>query len=255
MLIVEQSIELLHEMRSSCMSKGKVYLVGAGPGDPGLITVKGLEAIRRADVILYDRLIAKELLAHARPDAEMVYVGKEPGRHTCTQEEIVRLMLDEARRGKTVVRLHGGDPFLFGRGFEEYRALRREGIPCEVIPGVPSATAVPEHYGIPLVLRGVASSVAIVTGTEDPAKGRRFVNFKKLATAVDTIVILMGAAKLPEIAQELIQGGLDPDTPVAILRAYIEPEIRQVTRLRDCVSLKIQPPVVIVIGRTVNVQE
>ncbi len=237
------------------MNTGRVIIVGAGPGDPELITVKGLKAIRQADVILYDRLIARELLDYAKKNAELIYVGKEPGKHTCTQEEIIRLMIEKAREGKTVVRLHGGDPFLFGRGFEEYRALKREGIPCEVIPGITSAIAVPEHFSIPLVLRGVASSVAIVTGMEDPTKERRFVDFRKLATAVDTIVILMGASRLPEIAQELIQGGLDPDTPVAILRAYIQPEIKQIVKLKECTNLKPTPPVIIVIGKVANVLE
>jgi len=237
------------------MTTGKVIIVGAGPGDPELITVRGLKAIQQADVILYDRLIPHELLKYARRDAELIYVGKEPGKHTYTQEEIIKLMISRAREGKTVVRLHGGDPFLFGRGFEEYSSLRREGIPCEVIPGVTSAIAVPEYFGIPPVLRGVASSVAIVTGMEDPKKGRRFVDFRKLATAVDTIIVLMGASRLPEIAQELIQGGLDPETPVAILRAYMQPEVKQIVKLRECISLKVEPPVIIVVGRVVTALE
>ncbi len=234
------------------MRIGRVYIVGAGPGDPELVTLRALKAIQEADIVLYDRLVPKELLSYAPPHAEKIYVGKEPGRHTYTQEQIIKLMIDKAKEGKTIVRLHGGDPFLFGRGFEEYRELVRHNIPCEIIPGVTSAIAVPERFGIPLVLRGYASSLAIVTGTEDPTKPRKFVNLKMIARSVDTIVILMGARKLREIHDELRQAGLPEDTPVAILRAYIEPEMRIITTLKELPNINVEPPVVIVIGNVLK---
>ena len=231
---------------------GRVYIVGAGPGDPELITLKALKVLQEADVVLYDRLIPKKLLDYAPPHAEKIYVGKEPGKHTLTQEQIIQLMIEKAKQGKTVVRLHGGDPFLFGRGFEEYRELIRHNIPCEVIPGITSAIAVPERYNIPLVLRGYASSVAIVTGTEDPKKQRKFVDLKTIARAVDTIVILMGAHKLKQIHDELRQAELPEDTPVAILRAYIEPELKIITTLKELPNINVDPPVVIIIGNVLK---
>ncbi len=234
------------------MTIGYVYIVGAGPGDPELITLRGLKALQKADVVLYDRLVPRELLNYVPEHAEKIYVGKEPGKHTYTQEEIIEIIVDRAQRGKTVVRLHGGDPFLFGRGFEEYAELVKRGIPCEVIPGITSAIAVPEAYGIPIVLRGYASSVAIVTGTEDPKKGRKFVDFRKIAQVVDTIIILMGAHRLPEIVEELLQAGKPENTPIAILRKYIEPELKIITTLKEAKNLNIQPPVIILIGNVIQ---
>ncbi|NPA23423.1 MAG: uroporphyrinogen-III C-methyltransferase [Crenarchaeota archaeon] len=233
--------------------ENRVYIVGAGPGDPELITVKGLKALARADVVLYDRLAPRELLKYSRR-AEHIYVGKSPGRHSLSQEEIISLMVQYYERGLNVVRLHGGDPFLYGRGFEEVVELRRRGVKYEVIPGISSIYAVPERYEIPLVLRGVASSIGIATGTEDPKKGRRFVDFKKLARAVDTIVIVMGSRNLQNIARELLDAGLDPNTPLAILRAYIQPETKIITTLQEVATqdLNVESPVVIVIGRVVS---
>ncbi|MFP3216632.1 MAG: uroporphyrinogen-III C-methyltransferase [Vulcanisaeta sp.] len=234
---------------------GKVVIAGAGPGDEGLLTLRCLEAIRGADVIIYDRLIPRTALRHARNGAELVFAGKEPGRHAMEEDEIIKLMIDKAREGKVVLRLHGGDPFLFGRGFEECLAVLGAGIPCEVIPGVTSAIAVPESFLIPLVLRGVSSSIAIVTGTEDPSKGRRFVDFQRLATAVNTIVVLMGASRIGEIARELISGGLKPETPVAILtRAFMEGNKVVITTLGSIVAGKVtvENPSVIVIGDVVQ---
>lgn len=202
---------------------GRVIIAGGGPGDEELMTLKCVEALRMADVVIYDRLIPRQALKYVRQGAQLIYAGKEPGRHVMEEDEIIRVMISEANNGKTVVRLHGGDAFLFGRGFEECMAVLNAGIPCEVIPGVTSAIAAPEAYLIPPVLRGVSSSVAIVTGTEDPRKGRTFVNFRELARAVNTIVILMGASRIGEIAGELIEGGVDPGTYVAIItRAYME---------------------------------
>ncbi|WP_069806546.1 uroporphyrinogen-III C-methyltransferase [Vulcanisaeta thermophila] len=234
---------------------GSVVIAGTGPGDENLVTIKCLRAIEESDVIIYDRLIPMNILSHARNGAELVFAGKEPGRHTMEEEEIIRLMIERAREGKRVVRLHGGDPFLFGRGFEECLAVLSEGIPCEVIPGVTSAIAAPEAFLIPPVLRGVASSVAIVTGTEDPRKGRRFVDFRRLANAVDTIVILMGASRIREIASELIDGGLDRETPVAIVtRAYMENPKLTITNLGELAqgAVTAENPSVIVVGKVVS---
>ena len=231
----------------------KVYIVGAGPGDPELITLKGLKVLSRADVVLYDRLIPTELLKYARR-AEHIYVGKSPGKHTFSQQEIIKMMMEYYEKGLNVVRLHGGDPFLYGRGFEEVIELRKRGIRYEVIPGISSIYAVPERFEIPLVLRGVASSIGIATGTEDPHKGRKFVDFKKLARAVDTLVIVMGSRNIVNIARELVEAGLSEDTPVAILRAYLEPEIKIFKTLRELINdeIKIESPVIIVIGDVVK---
>ncbi len=234
--------------------KGRVIIAGAGPGDPGLLTLKCVEALKQADVIIYDRLIPEQALDYARDNAELIYAGKEPGRHTLSQEDIIRLMIEKAKEGKTVVRLHGGDPFLFGRGFEECLAVLKEGIPCEVIPGVTSAIAAPEAFLIPLVLRGVSSSVAIVTGTEDPSKGKKFVDFKRLCNAVDTIVVLMGARRASEIANELLECGIQPDTPVAIItRAFMKGQDMTITTVEELAKgRKVENPSVIVIGNVVE---
>ncbi len=233
--------------------ENKVYIVGAGPGDPDLITLKGLKALALADVVLYDRLIPREVLRYARK-AKHIYVGKSPGMHTYTQEEIIEMMIRYYEKGLNVVRLHGGDPFLYGRGFEEVIELRKRGVRYEIIPGVSSIYAVPERFEIPLVLRGVASSIGIATGTEDPRKDRRFVDFRKLARAVDTIVIVMGGRNIRNIAQELLEGGLDPDTKVAILRAYIEPEVEKYLTIKDIISndVTVDPPVIILISKILD---
>ncbi len=230
-----------------------VYIVGVGPGDLGLITVKALSIIKEADVVVYDRLIPPDLLGLTRPDAELVFAGKELGHHVMEQAEINELLLKRAREGKMVARLHGGDPFLFGRGFEECLELLRNGIKCTVIPGITSAIAAPERFLVPLVVRGIASSVAIVTGTEDPNKGKRFVNFKELAGKVDTIVVLMGRHRIKEIAEELVAGGLSPATPVAaISKAFMDGEKIVFTTLRDVNGDELESPVVFVIGNVVQ---
>ncbi len=197
---------------------GRVSLVGAGPGDPGLITVKALECIRRADVLVYDRLVNETLLRHAGSDCELVYVGKQPDNHVMSQSEINGLLAARAKTGKYVVRLKGGDPFIFGRGGEEAEALASESIPFDVVPGVSSASAAPAYAGIPLTHRDMSSSLAIVTGHEDPSKPSSAVDWAKLATATDTLIILMGVANLPDIAQLLMEHGRSHDTPVALVR-------------------------------------
>ena len=192
---------------------GLVALVGAGPGDPGLITVKALEYIKRADVIIYDRLVNPDLLDHAPDPCERVYVGKTPKHHTKTQEEINDILVAEARKGKLVVRLKGGDPFLFGRGGEEAEVLADSGIPFEVVPGITSAIAAPAYAGIPVTHRDLSSSVVIVTGHEDPEKTRASVDWDALAQGPDTIVVLMGLGNLAPITGRLIKAGKPPAPP------------------------------------------
>lgn len=201
------------------MTPGIVYLVGAGPGDPGLITVRGLKLLQQADVILYDRLAAPELLAEIRPDAERIDVGKYPGRPRLTQADINALLIEKACGGAVVVRLKGGDPFVFGRGGEEALACRQAGIPCEVVPGVSSAIAVPAYAGIPVTQRGLTSTLTIFTGHEDPDKDAHPVDYAALAQIAHsgTLVVLMGVMYLPQIAAQLIGHGVDPAVPAACI--------------------------------------
>lgn len=230
---------------------GKVYIVGAGPGDPELITVKGLRLIETADVILYDRLIPKSLLSRAKPQALLIDVGKRPGPDKPSQSEINFMLYDFATKFDAVVRLHGGDPLIFGRGFEECEYLLSRRIACELVPGITSGIAAPAKYYIPPVVRGTASSVALVTGKEDPSKGKRQVDFKKLATSVDTIIIYMGAASAREIAEELMAGGLPPDTPVAVIEsAYFDDENFKATTLGALGPVR--NPAIIVVGKVVE---
>lgn len=239
--------------------RGKVYLVGAGPGDPGLITEKALKLIGSADVIVYDRLISKEILRHAKSDAELIYVGKSSGYHLKEQSEINSLLVARAREGRMVVRLKGGDPFIFGRGGEEAEALAEAGIPFEVIPGVTSAVAAPAYAGIPLTHRDLASSVAIVTGHEAPEKAEGRVDWGRLAGA-DTIVVLMGMENLPAIAAELIKAGRSPATPTAVIRLGTLGRQQTVTGTLNDIAAKVKeaglaPPAIIVIGEVVKLRE
>lgn len=201
---------------------GKVYLVGAGPGDPELITVKGLHCLQTADVVVYDALVSRELLHHVPPAAECVFAGKREGNHSRKQEEINRLLINRAQEGNVVVRLKGGDPFVFGRGGEEFDALRQAGIDVEVVPGITAGTGVPASIGIPLTLRHVSSSVVFVTGHECIGKGTT-VDWESVA-AIDTIVIYMGIQHLADIALRLQQAGRRSDTPVAVIFAGTWPE-------------------------------
>ena len=200
------------------MMKGKVYLVGAGPGDPELITVKGARCLSEAEVIVYDRLVDERVLRGISPDAEMIYVGKSADQHTLRQSEINQLLVDKAAEGKTVVRLKGGDPFMLGRGGEEAETLVDAGIPFEVVPGVSAAVAVPAYAGIPVTHRTLASSMAVITGHEDPAKTASSIRWEKLATGVDTLVFLMGVGNVAYIAEELTKNGRPGTTPVAIIK-------------------------------------
>jgi uroporphyrinogen III methyltransferase/synthase len=207
---------------------GKVYLVGAGPGDPELITARGLRRLREADVVLYDALVHPDQLSEARPDAELVFVGKRAGRASQRQAEINHQLVRAAREGKTVVRLKGGDPYLFGRGSEEAELLAAEGIPFEVVPGVPSPLAATAYAGLSLTHRELASSVAYVTATESVEKDRAGHDWSRLATATQTLVIFMGMRKLDSLMKLLIEHGRPADTPVAVVQWASLPKQRTV---------------------------
>lgn len=242
------------------MKQGKAYLVGAGPGDPGLISRKGLECLKQADVIIYDRLLDDQLLESASPEAERIYVGKAAGQHAREQNEINQLLVKKAKDGKFVVRLKGGDPFVLGRGGEEAEALKHNHILFEVVPGVSSAVAVPAYAGIPVTHRGLASSFAVVTGHEDPSKANSSIAWEKLATGVDTLVFLMGMQNLPKIVTRLLEHGRPPDTPVAVIKDGTRPEQKTITgSLKDIVARVnescLNPPAVIVVGDVVRLRE
>jgi uroporphyrinogen III methyltransferase/synthase len=239
--------------------KGKVYLVGAGPGDPGLLTLKAKECIERADVIVYDYLANEAFLNYADNKAELIYVGKKGGSHIKPQEEINRLICDKAGKGLNVVRLKGGDPFIFGRGGEEAQELVKAGIPFEIVPGVTSAIAVPAYAGIPLTHRDYTSTVAFITGHEDPAKGESDIDWEKLATGVGTLVFLMGVGNLETIAAQLIQHGRSPETPVAVIQQgtvagqkTIEGKLRHIADIAKREGIK--PPGIIVVGDIVGLR-
>ncbi|HEY6011148.1 MAG TPA: uroporphyrinogen-III C-methyltransferase, partial [Nitrospirota bacterium] len=241
-------------------SIGKVYLIGAGPGDPGLITVKGLDCVKKADVIIYDYLANERLLEQRRPDAELIYVGKQGGRHTLPQEEINSLIVRKAKEGKMVARLKGGDPFIFGRGGEEAEELVDDGIPFEVVPGVTAATSVPTYAGIPLTHREHTASVAFVTGHEDPTKPESKVHWDKIATGIGTLVFFMGMKNLQHIVDNLVSHGRNAETPIALIQWGTRTDQKVVTgTLRDIVSrakeAKVGPPAIIVVGDVVKLRE
>ncbi|MHB9028219.1 MAG: uroporphyrinogen-III C-methyltransferase [Candidatus Latescibacterota bacterium] len=233
-----------------------VYLVGAGPGDPGLATVKALDLVRRADVILYDRLIDPQLLFEARSDCTLVDVGKSSGDHSVPQREITELLVEYGRKELEVVRLKGGDPFLFGRGGEEAERLAEEKIPFAVVPGVSALTAVTAYAGIPLTHRGYSSSVGAATGHAADGKTPDSVNWRNLAAGVDTIVVFMGVGNLDSITSELMNGGRSPETPAAILEHGTTPAQRIVTGALGNIAQKareekVSPPALLIVGETV----
>ena len=239
------------------MNPGKVYLIGAGPGDPGLITVRGLELLRQANAIVYDQLVNPALLEEASSLAERIFVGKQAGRHCIAQTEINQILIRYARFGQKVVRLKGGDPFVFGRGGEEAQALADAGIPFEIVPGVSSAVAVPAYAGIPLTHRNFSSSFAVVTGHE-ARKAQSSIDWAKLATAVDTLVILMGLSHLPIIVAKLLAHGCSPARPAAVIRSGTTEEQESVVgTLADIVekSAAIEPPALIVVGDVVSLAD
>jgi uroporphyrinogen III methyltransferase/synthase len=237
-----------------------IYLVGSGPGDPGLFTLKGLRCMKEADAIVYDRLAPESLLEHAKPGAELIYVGKKPGEPSMPQEEIIALLVDLGRAGKTAVRLKGGDPYVFGRGGEEALALIEAGIPFEVVPGVTSGIAAPAYAGVPVTHRGISASVAFVTGHEDPTKDSSDVDWARIAYGADTLVLYMGVGRLREISSELISAGRRPETPVAVIRWGTVPEQRTVTGTLEDIADRVEkanlmPPAVTVIGDVVALRE
>jgi uroporphyrin-III C-methyltransferase len=244
-------------MRNSTNKPGIVYLIGAGPGDPELLTVRGLKVLRQADVLIYDRLVNEQLLNEAPPQAERIYVGKLPGLHVLSQEEIDALLVARAQAGLVVVRLKGGDPFVFGRGGEEAEACTAAGIPWEVVPGITSAISVPAYAGIPVTYRGIAASFTVVTA-------QRALDFDGLKWSslaqLETLVILMGVSNLSQIVTMLMQHGRDPQTPIAIIERGTLPDERTVvgtlgTILNDPSVATLSSPAVIVIGEVVNIRE
>ena len=226
-----------------------VYLVGAGPGDPGLLTVRGAELLAAADVVVYDRLASSALLALAPATAERVSVGKAPGRAEMSQDEINALLVARGTAGLAVVRLKGGDPFVFGRGGEEAEALAAAGVAFEVVPGITSAIGAPAYAGIPVTHRGVSTHFTVVTGHEDPAKGRTDVDWEALARAGGTLVVLMGAGRIDEIARRLVAAGRSPDTPVAAVRNGTRPDQRTTRTTLGAIAVAgVQAPSAIVVG-------
>ena len=232
-----------------------VYLVGAGPGDVGLLTLKACELLQAADVVIYDRL-ADDAILNLCSAAKKIYVGKSAGKHTLKQSEINQLLVEEARQNKIVVRLKGGDPFVFGRGGEEALFLRENNLPFEIVPGVTSAVAVPAYAGIPVTHRGIATSFAVVTGHEDPTKSESSINWQKISTAVDTLIFLMGVANLPQIVSKLIEHGRNPNTPAALIRwGTKSAQEVLITTLAEAPHAKILPPAIFVVGEVVNLRE
>jgi uroporphyrinogen III methyltransferase / synthase len=241
-------------------SRGFVSLIGAGPGDPGLLTLAGAEALAAADVVVYDYLANPALLAHAQPEAEQIYVGKRAGQHTLSQEEINALLVERALAGQRVARLKGGDPFVFGRGGEEALALVEAGLPFEVIPGVTSAVAAPAYAGIPVTHRGLSTSFAVITGHEDPTKEESAIDWPHLATAVDTLIFLMGVGNLPKIVDQLSAHSRPPETPVALVRWGTMPDQQTVSgTLADIVArveaAGLRPPAVAVVGPVAGLRQ
>lgn len=240
--------------------RGRAYLVGAGPGDPGLITVRGLELLSRADVVVNDRLASPRLLRFVRPEAEIIYAGKVSRDHFLSQDEIIRTIIDRASRGLMVVRLKGGDPFVFGRGGEEAAALAEAGIEFEVVPGVSSAVAVPAYAGIPVTSRHYATSFAVVTGHEAAGKGKSDIRWDMISTGPDTLVFLMGVEGLARIVEELIANGRSADTPAAVIQWGTHPQQRTVAGtlsdiVGECAEAGLTAPAVTVVGDVVRLRE
>jgi uroporphyrinogen III methyltransferase/synthase len=239
--------------------KAKVYLVGAGPGDPGLITVQGKACIQKADVIIYDYLASPALLKYAGKSAERIYVGKKGGDHTLSQDEINALIVEKAKSGGIICRLKGGDPYIFGRGGEEAEVLFKAGIPFEIVPGVTSAIAAAAYAGIPLTHRKLTSTLAFVTGHEDPEKAETGINWSSLAAGIGTLVFFMGVKNLPNITKSLIAHGKPPQTPVALIRWGTTPRQQTVSGTLETIVEKaraagLKAPAIIVVGDVVNLR-
>jgi uroporphyrin-III C-methyltransferase len=241
------------------MKQGKVYLVGAGPGDPGLLTIKARDLIERADCVIYDYLVNPQVISYARRGVELIDVGKRGTEVSWTQGEINRLLVEKAAAYETVVRLKGGDPFVFGRGAEEAEYLIQHRVEWEVVPGVSSGIGVPAYAGIPVTHRSLSSSVAFITGHEDPSKNQSSIHWDHLAKAVDTIVIFMGVGRIAEIAAQLMENGRAAATPVAVIRwGSYEHQQTWVTSLAEVTSLvesaQIKAPSIIVVGEVVRLR-
>ncbi len=236
---------------------GKVYLVGAGPGDPGLLTLKGKGLLECADVVVYDALVSPEILVAINPKAEKIHAGKRRGRHSLLQQQTTQLLIEKAKQHAIVVRLKGGDPFVFGRGGEEMQDLVEAGIPVEVVPGVTSGIAAPAYAGIPLTHRAHSSSVTFVTGHEAAGKYRPKVNWQAIARGSETIIIYMGVHNLPHIVTELTQAGLSEGTPVALIRWGTRPEQEELvgtlgTIIEQVEAAQFSAPAIAVIGNVVK---
>ena len=239
---------------------GKVYLVGAGPGDPKLITLRAVELIKKADVVLYDRLVSKKILSMIPKRTKSIYVGRAVGDDTTHQNTTNELMVKYAKLQKSVVRLKGGDPIIFGRGGEEAEFLKSFDVKYEIIPGITSGIGSATYAGIPLTHREFASSVVFVTGHEDPEKKSEVVKWKKLAKSVDTIVIMMGLSRIGIITQKLIDGGMDKNMPVAVIQNGTTPKQKMIKGTVSNISNKIKrnkikPPTNIIIGRVVDLSD
>lgn len=242
------------------MTKGNVYLVGAGPGDPKLITVYGLECIQKSDVILYDRLVNKKLLDHARPDAELIFCGKLPGKHELIQEQIHELLVEKALEGKVVTRLKGGDPCVFGRVGEEAEVLADHDITFEIVPGITSGIAAPAYAGITVTHRDYASSFAIVTGHGRAEKQEDHLNWAALAQGIDTIAFYMGVGNLHYICKKLIENGKKADTPVAVIQWGTTEKQKTITGTLSSIEKLVQlagikHPSIIIVGEVVNLRK
>lgn len=239
---------------------GIVYLVGAGPGDVGLLTLKAVDALKKAEVLVYDRLAEEKILSFAPNDCEKIYVGKASSNHAMKQDDINNLLVQKAKEGKTVVRLKGGDPFVFGRGGEEALALKEANAPFVIVPGVTSAIAAAAYAGIPVTHRKIAASFAVVTGHEDPTKADSSIRWKELATATDTVVFLMGVENLPKITKKLIENGRDKNTSAALVRwgTRAEQEVLITTvenAAKDAEKAGLKPPAVFIVGEVVKLRE
>ena len=244
--------------QSKCI--GKVYLVGAGPGDPGLLTLKGKVLLEQADVVIYDALVSPPILAMINPNAEKINAGKRRGRHSLPQTQTTQLLIEKAQTHAIVVRLKGGDPFVFGRGGEEMEDLIEAGVPVEVVPGVTSGIAAPAYAGIPLTHRNYSSSVTFVTGHEAAGKYRTNINWQAIAQGSETIVIYMGVHNLHNIITELMVAGCSPETPIALIQWGTRPDQKELIATLETVVEEIEAtgfkaPAIAVIGDVVNLHE
>ncbi len=243
------------------MEYGKVYITGAGPGDPDLITIKALKRLKEADVVVYDRLIGNDLLSFCKNDCELIFVGKESGHHPIEQNKITELLIHKAKLGFNVVRLKGGNPFVFGRGSEEAAALKKAGIDFEVIPGITSGLSAPIYSGIPITQRGLITQCVLITAHECPGKPETQVEWDKLAKLKNTnLIIYMGASRIERICNELIKHGMDPAMPAAVIENGTLPEQRTITGRVDQIPeefnrQKFHPPVIIMISPTVSLRD